>query len=88
MGRTVDQNGFTDQSSIPFQKGNLAYGYNGNNNTVNTNAYLNSTVNKAYSMNGTNQTINHVQPQFQNQNGIGYGTAMYSNTSLDNGFRR
>lgn len=90
MGRTVDQNGFTDQSSIPGQKGNTQYQFSNNqgNYPISSNTYFNNGVNKAYSMSGTNQTLNYTQPQFQNQNPLGYGTVSYSNTSIDNGFRR
>jgi hypothetical protein len=90
MERTVDQNGFTDQSSIPGQKGNLQYQFSNNqgNSPMNSNTYFNNGINKGNSINGTSQTLNYPKPQFQNQNPLRYGSVSFSNTSIDNGFRR
>jgi hypothetical protein len=90
MGRTIDHNEFTDQSSIPSQNGTLQNQLinNQGNYLINSKTCFNSGGHKGYSINGTNQTLKYNQPQFHNQNLPGYGTITYSNTSIDSWLRR
>lgn len=85
----MDTNGLVDQSTNNMQRANSPFGYpqqSNNNFAVNTSAYLNNTAQRAFPVNGSNQTVNYNLPQ--NQAPTGYGKIVYSNTSIDNGFRR